>query len=90
MTPSRVRAAGVQPTATGKQGQVPARRKRSARAKKLTCADCFFGVRGLCALGLDEPCPTFRLDSPAGLVPPRQPTLLMRDPIEPDAATPTA
>ena len=33
----------------------------------------------LCALGLDEPCPTFRPDTPEGLVPPRQPALLMRD-----------
>lgn len=49
-------------------------------AKKVTCEDCFFRARNLCALGLDEPCPTFRPDTPAGLVPPRQPTLLMRDP----------
>jgi hypothetical protein len=49
-----------------------------ASAEKKSCADCFFGRRNLCALGLDEPCPTFRPDSPAGLVPPRQPSLLMR------------
>jgi hypothetical protein len=33
----------------------------------------------LCALGLDEPCSTFRPDSGDGLVPPRQPALLLRD-----------
>jgi hypothetical protein len=32
----------------------------------------------LCALDLDEPCSTFRPDTPAGLVPPRQPSLLLR------------
>ena len=34
----------------------------------------------LCALDLDEPCATFRPDRPEGLVPPRQPVLLMRTP----------
>lgn len=34
----------------------------------------------LCALDLDEPCSTFRPDRPEGLVPPRQPVLLMRAP----------
>jgi hypothetical protein len=33
----------------------------------------------LCALDLDEPCSTFRPDSPHGLVPPRQPALLLRE-----------
>lgn len=50
-----------------------------ARSAAVTCEDCFFGRRGLCALGLDSPCPTFRPDTPDGLVPPRQPALLMRD-----------
>jgi len=45
----------------------------------VSCEDCFFRRRSLCALGLDSPCPTFRPDSPDGLVPPRQPALLMRD-----------
>lgn len=31
----------------------------------------------LCALDLGEPCSTFRPDSPAGLTPPAQPTLLV-------------
>ena len=34
----------------------------------------------LCALELDEPCTTFRPNRPEGLVPPRQPVLLMRPP----------
>ncbi len=59
--------------------QVEAAGKRSRRRKAPTCADCFFGRRKLCALGLDEPCPTFRPDTPRGLVPPRQPALLMRE-----------
>ena len=45
----------------------------------VSCEDCFFRRRSLCALGLDAPCPTFRPDTPDGLVPPRQPALLMRD-----------
>ena len=54
-------------------------RARNGAGKRITCDDCFFRARNLCALGLDEPCPTFRPDSPAGLVPPQQPALLMRD-----------
>jgi len=34
----------------------------------------------LCALDLDEPCGTFRESRPEGLVPPRQPMLLLRSP----------
>jgi hypothetical protein len=33
----------------------------------------------LCALDLDAPCSTFRPDSDRGLVPPRQPALLVRE-----------
>jgi hypothetical protein len=50
-----------------------------ARSAAVTCEDCFFRRRSLCALGLDSPCPTFRPDTPDGLVPPRQPALLIRD-----------
>ena len=50
-----------------------------ARNGAVSCEDCFFRRRSLCALGLDSPCPTFRPDTPDGLVPPRQPALLMRD-----------
>jgi hypothetical protein len=49
------------------------------RNAAVTCDDCFFRRHGLCALGLDSPCPTFRPDTPEGLVPPRQPALLIRD-----------
>ena len=49
-----------------------------ARKRKPTCDDCFFHCNGLCALDLDEPCPTFRPNTPEGLVPPRQPALLIR------------
>ena len=51
---------------------------KSARKRKPTCDDCFFRCNMLCALDLDEPCPTFRPNTPDGLVPPRQPALLMR------------
>jgi hypothetical protein len=54
-------------------------RQTRASAEKKTCDHCFFRARNLCALGLDEPCPTFRPDSPHGLMPPRQPALLIRD-----------
>ena len=50
-----------------------------ARHAAVSCEDCFFRRRILSALGLDSPCPTFRPDTPDGLVPPRQPALLMRD-----------
>lgn len=52
-------------------------RQTRASAQK-TCDQCFFRARNLCALGLDEPCPTFRPDGPGGLMPPRQPALLIR------------
>jgi hypothetical protein len=40
--------------------------------KKVSCDDCFFRCRGLCALAVPEPCATFRPDGPDGLTPPRQ------------------
>jgi hypothetical protein len=40
--------------------------------KKAACEDCFFRRNLLCALELDEPCTTFRPDSPEGLRPPQQ------------------
>jgi hypothetical protein len=58
-------------------------RKQRAKAAKPACKSCYFGVRMLCALDLGGPCTTFRPDSPAGLVPPQQPMLL----VEADAAT---
>jgi hypothetical protein len=50
------------------------------RAKAPTCDDCYFRKNLLCSLELDGPCATFRPDRPEGLVPPRQPVLLMRTP----------
>ena len=54
--------------------------KGRAAAKKVSCDECYFRCNLLCALNLDEPCATFRPDRPEGLVPPRQPVLLMRAP----------
>ena len=54
--------------------------KPRSRRKGPSCEDCFFGCRGLCALNLGGPCTTFRPDSPEGLIPPRQPALLLREP----------
>ncbi len=45
---------------------------------RVTCDDCYFRRAGLCALIVDEPCPTFRLHSRGSLVPPRQPRLVAR------------
>lgn len=60
--------------------RLPQRGSRSKKAKAPSCADCYFGQNMLCALELDAPCATFRPDRPEGLVPPRQPVLLMRAP----------
>ena len=61
----------------------PARRRKA----KPSCEDCYFGRRMLCALELGEPCSTFRPDSPGGLMPPAQPTLLVSSGAELDAAS---
>ena len=61
------------------------RRKGTAKRRPKngrSCEDCFFHRNMLCALNLDAPCSTFRPDSPQGLVPPRQPALLVRDSAE--------
>src|ERR1044072_4286552 len=50
------------------------------KPKPPTCDQCYFKQNMLCALELDEPCTTFRPNRPEGLVPPRQPVLLMRPP----------
>ena len=42
-----------------------------AKAAKTSCANCFFGRNGLCALNLDKPCPTYRC-AERGLKPERQ------------------
>lgn len=50
------------------------------RFDKPRCEDCYFRRNMLCSLDLDQPCATFRPNRPEGLVPPRQPVLLMRAP----------
>jgi hypothetical protein len=58
------------------------RRKGAVKRRRKSgpcCEECFFHRRLLCALDLEEPCSTFRPDSSQGLVPPRQPALLVRD-----------
>ncbi len=53
-------------------------RSQSKRAApKVTCQNCYFGANLLCALGLDEPCATFRPNE-AQLRPPRQLRLVFR------------
>ncbi len=54
------------------------RERKRGRKGSPTCADCFFHRNMLCALDLAAPCSTFRPDTPQGLVPPRQPALLLR------------
>jgi hypothetical protein len=48
------------------------------KTKKITCEDCYFRRNMLCALRLDEPCTTFRPDSPEGLRPPQQMRFVFR------------
>jgi hypothetical protein len=50
------------------------------RKKQPTCDDCYFRQQMLCALQDEAPCATFRANRPEGLVPPKQPVLLMRPP----------
>ena len=52
--------------------------KSRAAVKKVSCEDCYFRCNLLCALDLDEPCTTFRPDSPEGLRPPRQMRFVFR------------
>ena len=64
-----------------------AKRRASKRRKgRPSCEECFFHCQMLCALDLDEPCSTFRPNSADGLVPPRQPALLVRQQPEEAAA----
>jgi len=67
---------------------VAKRRATKRRKGHPSCEDCFFHRQMLCALDLDEPCSTFRPNSADGLVPPRQPALLLRQgPEEPVVKT---
>ena len=45
--------------------------KRMAKARRVTCEDCYFRKNLLCALKLSEPCSTFR-PADRGLRPERQ------------------
>lgn len=62
----------------------PTERTRRRSRKAPSCEDCFFRRRGLCALDLG-PCATFRPERPEGLMPPRQPVLLVREPAPEEA-----
>lgn len=46
--------------------------KPRTQLQKVVCEDCFFRRNMLCALVLDEPCATYRPDTPEGLRPPQQ------------------
>lgn len=48
-----------------------------AKGKRVTCDDCYFRKNMLCALGLDEPCSTFR-SAELGLKPERQLAFVFR------------
>ena len=45
---------------------------RRAAAQKVTCEECFFRRHGLCALGQNEACVSFRPYDPDALRPPQQ------------------
>jgi hypothetical protein len=47
------------------------------KQKQPRCEDCYFQQRGLCALNLGEPCPTFR-SAERGLAPQRQLAFVFR------------
>jgi hypothetical protein len=48
-----------------------------AKAKSITCDDCYFRKNMLCALDLSKPCPTFR-SAERGLAPERQLAFVFR------------
>jgi hypothetical protein len=49
----------------------------NAKAKRVTCDDCYFRRNMLCALNLSEACPTFR-PAERGLAPERQLAFVFR------------
>jgi hypothetical protein len=49
-----------------------------SKRARVTCNDCYFRRRALCALQVDAPCPTFRPHEHGVLVSPRQAPLLAR------------
>ena len=48
-----------------------------AKARRVTCEDCYFKQNMLCALKLSDPCPTFR-PAERGLEPERQLSFIFR------------
>ena len=46
--------------------------KGRVAVKKVSCEQCYFRCNTLCALALDEPCASFRPNTPEGLRPPSQ------------------
>jgi hypothetical protein len=51
---------------------------KKRRASRPRCVDCFFHQNMLCALGLEDGCPTFRPAHPDGLKPPQQLSFVFR------------
>lgn len=47
-----------------------------AKVRRVTCKDCYFHQSNLCALRLDEPCPTFRPMARGAMIAPRQAQLV--------------
>jgi hypothetical protein len=47
-------------------------------AIRVSCNDCYFRCASLCALQLDEPCPTFRHHARGALAPPQSLRLTAR------------
>lgn len=74
-----LKGAGLSSTTVSRSAASKTQAKAGRRRKAVSCEQCFFGTRGLCALNLGGPCSTFRPDHPEGLVPPLQPALLIRD-----------
>lgn len=51
---------------------------KKRRGSRPRCVDCFFHQNMLCALGLEDGCPTFRPAHPDGLKPPQQLSFVFR------------
>jgi hypothetical protein len=49
-----------------------------SKRAKVTCSNCYFRRAGLCALPGETVCPTFRVHSSGGLMPPQQAPLVPR------------
>jgi hypothetical protein len=61
------------------RGKVLRERMGAAKKKCIKCEDCYFKQEGLCALGLDAPCPTYRA-AEHGLRPQQQLAFVFRTP----------